>query len=639
MMSIRCLSRVLCCAAASAAFTAAAAAAEPRSAPGAFGVSAKAEAVVMPLLPDTAPTREIRLAPPLSNEPHAMSKSDIVVDKNRPLRIGYDRLPAAADRRIALARLPWQALSDGSLAARVAVTSPTAAGVRLHIGLSGVAGVIAARFKSTQDSGRVYFADTGALTGTAGYWSPVLEGETAIVEFSLPPGAVPQGDLTVQSVGHLLITAATAKTLQDIGHADACEHDVACVQDPLSSLHRAASSVAETVVSDGGFIILCTATLLNTVPQTGIPYLMTAYHCYDEDHVRTEQEVQDIAGSMTTWWFFDATACGSNVPGPYQQVAGGATLVYRGPEIDFVLFRLNTSPPAGAWFSAWDATPVPSGTSALVLHHPEGDLKKLSSGNTLGYTTFNGLGSYIEMGYGYGSTEAGSSGSPLLTCSAVASGGNCNDYAVRGALLGGIAACDDPSGTDAYSRLDLAYPYVAKYLAPAAVSPSGNGVAVEFYNVDLDHYFITADGAEQINVDNGSAGPGWFRTGNSFNTLAVGSASGVPVCRFYGSVSPGPNSHFYTLDPRECQFLKDLQATQPASQPRWNYEGIAFMNFATVAGSCPSGTAPIYRYYNNGFPTRDSNHRFVTSRSADAFMLSQGWSYEGLVMCSPIRAQ
>src|SRR6185437_14990527 len=369
MMSIRCLSRVLCCAAASAAFTTAVA--EPRSAPGAFGISAKAEAVVMPLLPDTAPTREIHLAPPLSNEPHAMSKSDIVVDKNRPLRIGYDRLPAAADRRIALARLPWQALSDGSLAARVAVTSPTAAGVRLHIGLSGVAGVIAARFKSTQDSGRVYFADTGALTGAAGYWSPVLEGETAIVEFSLPAGAVPQGDLTVQGVGHLLITAATAKTLQDIGQAEGCEHDVACVEDPLSSLHRAASSVAETVVSDGGFVVLCTATLLNTVPQTGIPYLMTAYHCYDEDHVRTEQEVQDVASSMTTWWFFDATACGSNVPGPYQQVAGGATLVYRAPEIDFVLFRLNTSPPAGAWFSAWDATPVPSGTRALVLHHPE----------------------------------------------------------------------------------------------------------------------------------------------------------------------------------------------------------------------------------------------------------------------------
>ena len=44
-----------------------------------------------------------------------------------------------------------------------------------------------------------------------------------------------------------------------------------------------------------------------------------------------------------------------------------------------------------------------------------------------------------------------------------------------------------------------------------------------------------------------------------------------PVCRFYGSLSPGPNSHFYTVDENECAFLKQLQATTPADQPRWNY--------------------------------------------------------------------
>ena len=568
-----------------------------------------------------------------------MSKSDISVDKNRPLRIGFDRSPPESERRIALAQLPWQSLSDGGLAARIAVTSATAAAIRLHVGVSGVAGTIEARFKSAQVDEPVYSADTGALAGPTGYWSPVLEGETAIVELTLAPGSVPQGDLTVQSVGHLLVTPKAAKALGDIGKADSCEQDVVCVQDPLSALHKAAGSVVQTIVSDGGFVILCTATLLNSVPQSGIPYLMTAYHCYDEDHVRTEQEVQDIAGSMTTWWFFDAATCGSNVPGAYRQVAGGATLLYRGLDIDFVLFRLNSPPPPGAWFSSWDATPVPPGTGAIVLHHPEGDLKKLSMGTTQGYTSFDNAGSYIEMRYGYGSTEAGSSGAALFTCSGTSAGGSCNEYSVRGALLGGIAACDDPSGTDEYSRLDLAYPYIAKYLTPATVLPSGDHVAVEFYNVNLDHYFITADGAEQINIDRGSAGPGWFRTGDSFNTFAPGSPSTVPVCRFYGSVSPGPNSHFYTLDPGECQHLKDLQATQPASQPRWNYEDIAFANFATTASSCPGGTTPVYRYYNNGFPTRDSNHRFVASRDADAFMVSQGWLYEGVAMCAPIQAQ
>src|SRR5437016_5196959 len=113
-MSIPYLVRVLCCIAAVAAFTDAAA--QPRSAHGAFNPSAKAEPAVALRLPDTAPARAIRLAPPRSDEPHAMSKSDIIADKNRPLRIGFDRLPQQGERRIALAQLPWQALSDGGLA-------------------------------------------------------------------------------------------------------------------------------------------------------------------------------------------------------------------------------------------------------------------------------------------------------------------------------------------------------------------------------------------------------------------------------------------------------------------------------------------------------------------------------------------
>ena len=37
---------------------------------------------------------------------------------------------------------------------------------------------------------------------------------------------------------------------------------------------------------------------------------------------------------------------------------------------------------------------------------------------------------------------------------------------------------------------------------------------VEFYNANLDHYFLTADANEAAAIDNGSAGPGWSRTGN-----------------------------------------------------------------------------------------------------------------------------
>jgi hypothetical protein len=208
---------------------------------------------------------------------------------------------------------------------------------------------------------------------------------------------------------------------------------------------------------------------------------------------------------------------------------------------------------------------------------------------------------------------------------------------VRAALTGGNAACCFRAGTDDYSRLDLAFPYLADWLAPGTVFPSGDNVAVEYYNVNLDHYFVTATAFEQSSVETGGAGPGWFRTGDTFRTLAGGATNGgaKPVCRFYGSQFPGPNSHFYTINPAECQGLKDLQAIQPANRPRWNYEGIAFASFVTASGACPAGTTPVYRYYNNGFPTRDSNHRFVTDSTVTPFMLSQGWTFEGVAFCAP----
>lgn len=153
---------------------------------------------------------------------------------------------------------------------------------------------------------------------------------------------------------------------------------------------------------------------------------------------------------------------------------------------------------------------------------------------------------------------------------------------------------------------------------------------VEFYNATLDHYFITSD-PEAAAIDNGIAGPGWTRTGLTFKA-----GGNVAVCRFYGSLSPGPNSHFYTGNIDECHLLQQLQLTISASQPRWNFEGIAFSTSLPSGGVCPSFTAPVYRAYNNGFELgKDSNHRFTTSPNALQEVVAKGWKFEGVVMCAP----
>ena len=181
---------------------------------------------------------------------------------------------------------------------------------------------------------------------------------------------------------------------------------------------------------------------------------------------------------------------------------------------------------------------------------------------------------------------------------------------------------------------------VAKAAAAIATTTATVVTAFEFLYQPENRYFLTIDPAEANAIDNGGAGPGWQRTGFTFKAYSTSGdapSGAVPVCRFYGSVSPGPNSHFFTASTAECQVLKDLQVSTPNTQKRWNYEGTAFkINEPDLSKACASGLIPVLRAYNNGF-TRgiDSNHRFTTSQVEYQKMIAQNWSGEGVVFCSP----
>ncbi|MCE9551643.1 MAG: YncE family protein [Betaproteobacteria bacterium] len=164
-----------------------------------------------------------------------------------------------------------------------------------------------------------------------------------------------------------------------------------------------------------------------------------------------------------------------------------------------------------------------------------------------------------------------------------------------------------------------------------AVTVIDSSSVVEFYNTNLDNYFLTANASEASAIDGGSAGPGWIRTGNTFK-----SGGSTAVCRFYGSQSPGPNSHFYTLLGAECDNLKQLQATTPVTEKRWNFESLDFLSTVPINGTCASGLLPVYRAYNNGFARGvDSNHRISASQAAIQEVINRSWINEGVVMCAP----
>jgi uncharacterized protein (DUF1800 family) len=171
---------------------------------------------------------------------------------------------------------------------------------------------------------------------------------------------------------------------------------------------------------------------------------------------------------------------------------------------------------------------------------------------------------------------------------------------------------------------------VLLYAGFVSYSDAATSTAVEFYHPTLKHYFVAARPAEIAVVDGGGAGPGWVRTGQSFDvwlTQADAPSGASPVCRFYGTPGTGPNSHFFTADPGECEFVKQ--------DPGWTYEGIEFYAVRVNAGACGAGLRPVYRNYNNRASANDSNHRYSTTLAIFQDMADQGWTAEGAVLCVP----
>jgi len=164
---------------------------------------------------------------------------------------------------------------------------------------------------------------------------------------------------------------------------------------------------------------------------------------------------------------------------------------------------------------------------------------------------------------------------------------------------------------------------------------------VEYYAESLDHYFITA-WPDEVGFLDGSPALGWKRSGQSFKAWlrAVDAPPGaVPVCRFYAS---GPNSHFYTGDAAECEYLKSIEQQQRAEATArgkaftgWKFETTAFYALVPQAGQCPGDTQPVYREYNNRAQQNDSNHRFNVSPQLRAAMM-MGWAEEGVAFCAPL---
>jgi len=155
------------------------------------------------------------------------------------------------------------------------------------------------------------------------------------------------------------------------------------------------------------------------------------------------------AASLVCYWNYRRTTCGSG-SGSLSQFTSGSTWRAGYSNSDFTLVELNSSPNIawGITHAGWNrGTAAP--TSSTAIHHPSGDVKKISfetaASTITGYggTTSPGAGTHLRViDWDTGTTEPGSSGSPLFD----------QNKLIVGQLHGGSAACGNDL-SDWYGRL------------------------------------------------------------------------------------------------------------------------------------------------------------------------------------------
>jgi lysyl endopeptidase len=292
--------------------------------------------------------------------------------------------------------------------------------------------------------------------------SPVVPGDEATVELHVPAGVPIAADgLELTRVGAgFRDLFQRGKLDPGPGASGACNVNVAC---PLGQAYPdevAAAAYYEFDDDDDRNSYLCSGTLLADVPRDHRNYFLSAAHCVDSD---TE------AASMVIYWNYQSTQCNALVApagGFLNDDLHGASLRATRADVDFSLVELN-QPPDPSWnayYAGWDASGIaPAGT--VGIHHPNGDVKKITAGPSPSttYSCISASGSattHWQTGpYTQGTTEGGSSGSGLFA--SAASGTHAR--LLIGTLSGGEAACSitSPSqpnaSTDCYGRFAVAW--------------------------------------------------------------------------------------------------------------------------------------------------------------------------------------
>jgi hypothetical protein len=329
--------------------------------------------------------------------------------------------PVPADLSPATAGV-WTDLPDGSGRLwRCTVQSPGALGLI----------VLFDRFE-LPDGGRFYAATadgsrrhgaytTRSQTPTGHFLIGVLPGDAAVLEYFEPASAAGiAADIHVNRVDYVYDRAAWTEgevaASAGFGQSVPCNVNVNCPAGTnWQTEKRGVARILMVFANGSGY---CSGSLVANTSETYEPYFLTANHC------------QYIgAGAEFNLWRFDfdyeAPSCSNPPAEPVAKSILGCTRVAYRAETDFMLLKLNPIPSTyGLYFNGWNHSPLSLVPQPVFIHHPNGDIKKISAStqpaavypNPINWGTFGSTpgGTHWSMNPTTGAYQGGSSGSPMF---------------------------------------------------------------------------------------------------------------------------------------------------------------------------------------------------------------------------------
>lgn len=275
-------------------------------------------------------------------------------------------------------------------------------------------------------------------------WTPILSSDELTLEVTLPPGSRDELVLKLAKVNHGF---RSLRRTNKIGGdtSGACNIDVACTEDPVVGV--LIEAYADQIRSVGAYTIAgidtCSGALVNNTSNDRTPYFLTAEHCgLSPGNVP----------SVVAYFNFENSSCrtpgssasGNVGDGDLSQFMSGALYRAEFGASDFCLIELDDPIPQSydVFFAGWDRTG--GNDIAVGIHHPAVAEKRISF--ELDSTVNDGSTHVRVTDWDHGTTEGGSSGSPLFD----------SNGRIIGDLTGGFAACGNDD-YDTYGRFSVSW--------------------------------------------------------------------------------------------------------------------------------------------------------------------------------------